>query len=320
MDKEEYIKAIEELNQDLKQLYSLPYYKKHRDKILIRKLIKTGRYKLAFRTKLNYLKTKLNRFLIKKENKRISETTYNETNKKIAGKKVLYTCILNNYDSLYTPLLETENTSYIVFSDNKDITKNLKCWKYKAIPLYIKKKCNNNPILINRYIKMHPHELFKEYDLALYVDGSMRVISDISSLFTKINDKTGLAMHLHPKREDIYEEAKACIRQSLGNKKNIKKLIQKYKQEGFPHNYGLFEAGIIAIDLKNKNSKNILNYWYQHFIESETGRDQLSLTYILWKLNYKASDMGVLGSNLNDNHKFRRNIHNYNTKITRYKK
>ena len=60
MDKEEYIKAIEELNQDLKQLYSLPYYKKHRDKILIRKLIKTGRYKLAFRIKefLKQLTTK----------------------------------------------------------------------------------------------------------------------------------------------------------------------------------------------------------------------------------------------------------------------
>ncbi len=318
MDKEEYIKAIEELNQDLKRLYSLPYYKKHRDKILIRKLIKTGRYKLAFRTKLNYLKGRLNKLLKKADKPKYK--TYKQKKKKITGKIIVYTCILNDYDTLYSPLIETENATYVVFSDNKKITKKTNLWEFRPIPDKIKKKCNNNYTLINRYIKMHPHELFPNYDYALYVDGCLRVISDITTLLENINDTTGLAMHLHPKRKDIYEEAKACLKYSLGNKYAIKQLIDKYKQEGFPYHYGLFEAGIIAIDLKNPNFKLIMDDWWTNLVASKTERDQLVFTYVLWKLNYKASDIGVLGDNLDNNPKFRRVVHNYNTRKINYKK
>ncbi len=309
MNKEEYIKAIEELNLELVRLYGLSYNKKYRDKVLIRKLIKTKRYKLAYQTKINGLKRKLNNLF--KFSNPIKQNTYKEINGKKTGEKIVYTCILDDYDTLYSPLVETENTTYIVFSDNKNITQNVDLWQYRCIPNKVKKICNNNHTLINRYIKMHPHELFPEYDLALYIDGSVRVMSDIAGLFYKINDKTGLAMHMHPKREDVYEEAKACLKSNLGNKKAIKKLIGKYNEEHFPHNYGLFEATVIAIDLNNKSSKQILDYWWQYFIESNTYRDQLIFTYVLWKLNYKYEDMGILGINLAINAKFRRSAHNY---------
>ena len=302
MTKEDYIKAIEELNLELKQLYSMLYYRKRRNKILIRKLIKTRRYKLAFRTKLNYLKLQLDRLFNKKDYKPKNKI-YEQIKKKRTGKIIVYTCILNDYDTLYSPLLETENTSYVVFSDNKNITQKTNLWE-----------CNNNYTLINRYIKMHPHELFPNFDFALYIDGCLRVISDLTSLLENINDNTGLAMHLHSRRKDIYEEAKACLKLALGNKYAIKQLIDKYNQEGFPHHYGLFEAGIIAIDLKNFRSKIIMDNWWSNFVASKTERDQLVFTYVLWKLNYKSSDIGILGDDLDNNHKFRRVVHNYNTK------
>ncbi len=311
MNKQEYIDIIENLNKEIKQLYNSPFYKKVRDKNLIRKLIRTGRYKLAFRTTLNYLKLKIKKNF---KEKKIEVLPYKEINKKKTGKIVIYTCILNDYDTLYSPLIETENTSYIVFSDNNKITSKVDLWEYHPVPDEIKNKCQNNCTLINRYIKMHPHELFPNFDLALYIDGSVRVMSDVSSLFYKINDNTGLAMHLHPKRANIYEEANACIKSSLGNSKNIKTLINKYKEENFSTSSGLFEATVIAIDLKNKNAQKIMNSWWKHFLESNTGRDQLSLTYILWKLDYSFEDVGVLGINLAINPKFRRSSHNFNQK------
>lgn len=158
---------------------------------------------------------------------------------------------------------------------------------------------------------MHPFELFPNFDLALYIDGSVRVMSDVAELFYKINDKTGLAMHAHPKRNDVYEEAKACIKSSLGNKKYIKQLIAKYREENFPTKFGLFEATVIAIDLHNKKALEIMNKWWEEFLKSKTGRDQLILTYVLWKLNYSYDDMGILGENLAANAKFRRTSHNY---------
>ncbi len=314
MHKQEYIEIIEDLNKEIKQLYNNPRYKKARDKKFINNLIKTKHYKLAIITKLNYLKVKIKKHF--KKEKKLDVMPYKEINKKKTGKIVVYTCILNDYDTLYSPLIETENTTYVVFSDNKKITSNVDLWEYLPVPDEIKNKCQNNHTLINRYIKMHPQELFPEFDLALYIDGSVRIMSDIANLFYKINDKTGLAMHLHPRRNSIYEEADACIKSSIGNTKNIKKLINNYKQEGFPNNNGLFEATVIAIDLKNKNAQKIMDNWWKHFLENQTGRDQLSLTYILWKLNYKFEDVGVLGINLAINPKFRRSTHNFNHKRT----
>lgn len=314
MNKQEYIDIIENLNKEIKQLYNDPYYKKIRDKQFISNLIKTKHYKLAIITKLNYLKVKIKKHLKKEKKKDVMP--YKDINKKKTGKIVVYTCILNDYDTLYSPLIETENTTYIVFSDNENITDNADLWEYRPVPDKIKNKCQDNYTLINRYIKMHAHELFPEFDLALYIDGSVRVMSDISSLFYKINDKTGLAMHLHPKRSDIYEEAHACLKASIGNGKNIKKLIYKYKQERFPSRNGLFEATVIAIDLKSKHAQKIMNSWWEHFVDNGTGRDQLSLTYILWKLNYKFADVGVLGINLASNPKFRRSVHKFNHKRT----
>ena len=55
-----------------------------------------------------------------------------------------------------------------------------------------------------------------------------------------------------------------------------------------------------------------MNKWWEEFLKSQTGRDQLVLTYVLWKLNYGYDDMGILGENLAVNAKFRRSTHNYN--------
>ena len=61
-----------------------------------------------------------------------------------------------------------------------------------------------------------------------------------------------------------------------------------------------------------------MDNWWLNLVASQTQRDQLVFTYVLWKLNYKASDIGSLGDNLDNNPKFRRVGHNYNTKKSNY--
>ncbi len=305
MKNSQYIKAVEQLNQEyINYTHSQVYLKNNRKR-------KLKRYLRNFAFKRLYFAFKAS--LYNKFNKKINKNSYilnNNINIK-KGKKVVYTCIMNKYDTLRSPVLRTSDTDYIVFSDDQNVVKETNFWKYIEISEEIKKKCNYNPALINRYIKMHPRELFPNYDLALYVDGNVRVISDVEDCFGYINDKTGLAMHEHAKRKDVYEEAKACIKLSKGNKKNIKKLIQKYEKERFPHNFGLYQASVIAVDLKNKNAQKIMSDWYQGFIQEKTGRDQLILPYILWKNNFAFQDVGFLGSNLYNNPKFRVYDHNF---------
>lgn len=311
MEKHQYIEAIENLNREQIQFYNSEEYKKYKNKKIIKTLLENKEYKKAYQNILKFIRNN------KKRKDTRQKISYQEIENKVnldSKKKIVYTCILGDYDTLYSPLIITDNTKYIVFSDNKNITKEVDSWEYKTIPKKIREICHNNDILINRYIKMHPKELFPEEDYALYIDGSIRVISDITDVFNKINNKTGLGMHVHRMRNDVYEEAKACINSKLGDKKKIKELIQKYKKEVFPEKYGLFEATIIASDLKNRNAEEILNNWWEEFLETGTYRDQLTFTYVLWKNQYQMQDVGILGENVETNVKFRKYTHNLKKK------
>ncbi len=303
MNNEKYIKAIEELNKEYLDFTHSKIYLKNNRKRKFKRYLRTFYYQkfyLAFKSALYNKFNKPKKNFIEIKNKPKVRT----------GKKVVYTCIVNDYDKLLAPIIKTPNTDYIVFSNESNIIHD-DCWQYRKIDKTIIQNCSKNPTLINRYIKMHPHELFPEYDLAMYIDGNVRVVSDIEECFSYINDKTGLAMHQHAKRGDVYEEAKACLVLNKGNKKNIKKLIKEYEQQNFPQNFGLYQASVIAIDLKNKVAKNILNEWYQEFVKQNTKRDQLSLPYVLWENNFKFGDVGILGNNIYRNPKFRISDHTF---------
>ena len=305
---EDYFLAIEKINQDYKNLYNIKDVSRYISKKMLFDLFKQHRYYRLYKEILLRF-SKLISF--KNQNKNnfnySSNLSYNTiiNNKKI----VVYTCIIGNYDILRKPAIKVPQIDYVVFSDNENLKQNKKGWQYQSIDDEIKKKCKNNPVLINRYIKMHPSEFFENYDYSLYVDGSIQIISDVRKCLAQIKNKSGLAIHSHHSRVDVYEEINACLIQGLGNTEAIKLLNSKYKKENFPKHYGLFEAGIIACDLNNKIAIKILNSWYEEFFKSNVLRDQLILPYVLWKNKLKKEDVGILGFYIDYNPVFRRHVH-----------
>ena len=220
--------------------------------------------------------------------------TNNVKFKPVLDKKiVVYSCIVGNYDSINEPIYFNDNVEYILFSD-KEIKSNF--WKIKKIPSKVLKL--KNKTLINRYIKLHPFEFFKDYEYSIYIDGNIKTLTDISGFVNCINNKTGIAMFKHHSRNCIYIEEKACLLQNKGNKDKLIEQINKYKLEKFPKNYGLLEGTIIVSDLKSEKAKDLLIDWWNEFYESGSLRDQLSLPYVLWKNNYKVEDIGFLGNNI----------------------
>lgn len=216
-------------------------------------------------------------------------------------KIVIYTCITGKYDNVLEPYYIDEKCDYILFTD-QDI--NSAVYKVLDIPENIKELENN--ILINRYIKMHPHELFgQDYDYAIYIDGNIQQISNLSSFVNKINEDIGISMHKHSMRNCIYDEGKVLKIYKKGNSEFIKKQLIEYEKEGFPTKYGMVEASVIVTDLNNNMSKEILNDWWNEFLSKESMRDQLSLPYILWKKDIKIDELTMLGNNVYKNPKFR---------------
>lgn len=224
-----------------------------------------------------------------------------EGNKKI----VIYTCITGGYDKLLEPYYLDKKCDYIVVTDSNI---NSKIYKMREIPEKVKNLQNN--ILINRYIKFHPHELFKEeYDYAIYIDGNIQPLSNLSAFVNEINEDFGISIHKHSIRDCIYDEALMLKVRKKGNYKYIKKQMKRYRKEGFPKKFGMVEAAIIVTDLKSDDSNKILKEWWQEFLESKSMRDQLALPYVLWKNKIEIDKIATLGNNLFKNPKIKRIQH-----------
>lgn len=218
------------------------------------------------------------------------------------AKVAIYFCITGGYDDVQIPeIKKIEGVDYFLIVD--EATRYQKYENVFHIIEISKDVIQKGNIIANRYVKMHPHNYFSNYDYSIYLDGTIRVVSDIKPFITYCNPKTGIAMHAHNERYCVYKEAEACKILKKGNAQKIDQQMKKYKKEGFPTNYGMNEAAIIVTDLNNSNSKSILCAWYNEFINSGSMRDQLAWPYILWKKGYSIDDVGCLGNNIFENNK-----------------
>ena len=277
---EKIVDALDKLNLEKKRISTSRAYK------LSNKILVFKHYLKCFDIKglWNVAKKNINEKKISKKRKQyeiIPEKIENKNFGIVRNKKiVVYTCITGNYDIPCTPIFCPDNVTYILFTNSE---KKAEGWINKPIPEKINKL--NDNILINRYIKLNPHEIFKndDYDYSIYIDGNIRTMSDISGFINMINENVGIAMFKHHTRKCIYMEEKVLNIYGKGNKEKLECQVQKYRKDGFPENFGMLEGNVIVSDLKSINSMKILNEWWKEFKDSESLRDQISLPYELWK-------------------------------------
>lgn len=207
-------------------------------------------------------------------------------------KIAIYTVSTGKYDDVKEPIYIDKNIDYFVFTE-QNVREN-SIWKKKCMP----EKIKDLPSLDQaRYIKTHPHEFFQGYDYSMFIDGNIRITCDVKPLFyTMIDSNKVIAIHKHQVRNCIYDEAKAIYAAGKASKNMLKAQMKKYKKDGFPTNYGLFETNILIRKHNDIECKNIMNDWWNE-MNTWTKRDQLSFTYSLWKNNKKADYILSLGNN-----------------------
>lgn len=300
---ENFFKSVEHRNAEFNSLlYGADYLKGLQINNLMRVVTKLDFKFLADAVRLKIADKMLNKYQKKRkfQNEPSGISTYESYQKLKKKRIVIYTCILGGYDTLKEPLLEFDNVTYICYTDdavkikNDDDTK----WIIQQIPEGISKRFSK--IMTNRYLKMHPKELFPDADYAIYVDGNIGIQSFLGAYLVKTDVSTGIAIFSHSQRQCVYAEALACISRKKGSRKAIEYQIELYKKEGFPKNFGLYECTIIASDLQNTTSVDVLDKWWKAFLYSKSFRDQLSLPYVMWKIGRKYTDIGLLGDNIFD--------------------
>lgn len=196
-------------------------------------------------------------------------------------KLVVYTAIFGNYDKLRELPFKKKNVEYICYTDNKNIKS--KSWTL----IYIDKKEETSTI-INRKLKINVLDHLDIYDKSIYIDGNIQVLNDLEPLFNHLCDFP-LGAIKHRLRQCIYIEAIEC--QKIGKAgKDILEQVNKYKEEGFPENYGMTENCILFRNHRHPELKHILDLWWKQF-DTGVKRDQISLPYIRWKYNLQVKDI-----------------------------
>lgn len=194
-------------------------------------------------------------------------------------KKVIYTCISGDYDSLRDPNVVEPGYDYVCFTD-QFFKSNV--WNFRPIPDELK---NLSQVKKQRCIKTMPHKYLSEYDFSIWVDSSVEIRGSVEKYLRDNNvkkDSGYLFVGLHPKRDCIYEEAKACIALKKDTAENINPQMDEYRREGMPEKFGLPQTCIL---MRYHNEPKCVKFdeaWF-HEIETRSHRDQLSFSYVMWK-------------------------------------
>lgn len=201
----------------------------------------------------------------------------------------IYTAVIGNHDLLLDPECVPQHCDFYVFSEANISSK---VWKQRPINYF----CEDN-VKVARFIKLHPHLFFPDYEYSIWIDANIQAIRDLTHLLDGLDDITPIASFPHPYRNCIYDEASVCIEQIKDNREVIKSQIAKYRSMSFPENNGLWETCILPRRHNEQRCIGLMTAWWNE-IHVHSRRDQISLPVALYKLKMKMHPLAPPGADL----------------------
>lgn len=183
-------------------------------------------------------------------------------------RKVIYTAIFSNYDTLKEPLQVTNGWEYICFTDQK-----LKSDVWDIV----KVNPSADSVRAARKIKIMP-ETVLEFDECIWMDASFLIKGNADEFVSKA--RVDMMLFKHPERNSLHAEAKACIDRKKDSEFVIKKQMDEYRSCEVLFSdlhISLPATGIIYRRNTWQNEKFGAMWWAQ--VANYSRRDQLSFGY-----------------------------------------
>ena len=197
-------------------------------------------------------------------------------------KYVIYTSLTGGYDTLPQYNKIHPEFDYICFTNDYEANSKIGQWVIKPIPIL-----SSSNIILSRFSKLCPHKVLKEYEYSIWLDSNLKIISSqIYDIFlAKIKEGGTWYGIKHPLLDCIYEDAKKCLLTAKGKFKEIKPQVDFLIQQKYPKHFGLFENNMIIRSHNNPLIIKINEMWWDIF-NRFSKRDQLSLYFVFWKMNF----------------------------------
>ena len=203
-------------------------------------------------------------------------TAYWENHRK--NKKVVYTCISGEYDHLMVHGYISDDCDYICFTDNPALLRQKVYGVWQVRPLAFTGLDNTKNA---RWHKMHPHELFPEYEESFWVDSNINILTDYIFSLAEKSGKNFLVPR-HFRNDCIYNELDFIVACRKDSAENMQVLQDLYTRENMPHRLGAPETNLLYRRHHSPDVIKIMDMWWDMILKYSS-RDQASFMYVIWK-------------------------------------
>lgn len=209
----------------------------------------------------------------------------------------LYTVLTGAYDVLRQPEYIDDNIVYICFTNDDIDEEKLGIWNRRIIPV---SGLDNQRL--SRFPKLNPHLVLPDFEYSVYMDANLSISS--KNFYWRIKElvdsKVLFAGVKNGWRQCTYDEGFRCILSRLDTPSKILLEMRYLKKEGFPENYGMYEANLIFRKHNDNIIKTQSEMWW-NTVQRFARRDQLCLAYTLWKCELPWMYFFPDGSNTHNN-------------------
>ncbi len=193
---------------------------------------------------------------------------------------VVYTALFGNYDDLFLPTPEQAlGCDFVVFTDQPNIPPP---WRRQHLDYAAPTNSRQN-----QFYKLLPHRLFPQYEWSLYLDANVDLQVNPLEFFERYRSLgPDFLLFRHPERTSIVEELAACIERRKDDGEKMLRQVARYLDRGFRHTFPLTENNILLRRHNDPELAELSEAWWEE-VRSNSGRDQLSLPYVVKQKAYR---------------------------------
>ncbi len=196
-------------------------------------------------------------------------------------KIVLYTALYGGYHSKFLPLPDIGIDAY-AFTDNPDAA--APGWQTVVVSFPDK---DMHPRMQAKWFKMHPHELFPEYDVSIWIDAGWRVVNTrIAEEMPAYLGDANICFFPHRRNKTLLDE----LYETMGINKYVglpcPTQVAYYYSAEYKDESGVLECTSLLRRHNEENIKQFNKAWWKQ-CRKWTYADQISAPYLLWDFNVK---------------------------------
>ena len=195
---------------------------------------------------------------------------------------VVYSCLIGNYDNVST-FKRQRGYDYILFTDQKIVNTN---WTVRPIPEEVL-KLNVSDVKKQRYVKIHPHKFFRNYDLSLYIDANYIIKGDLDDFIINTMNSIDNIYITHLKfGMDLSQGINTAKKNKLDNSILLDEIRKRYNNLNIITKRGIVNAGLILRKHHNPDCIKLMEKWWEE-VEKYSHVDNLGFNYASYMTGVK---------------------------------